>query len=55
MGAITSRLEKNDNVFRVEIPQEYVDKLGWRKGQILTLDIAESKLEVKKMQGFMGS
>ena len=55
MGAITSRLEESDEVYRVEVPQEFVKKLNWRKGQILTLVLDGEKLQVEKMQGFYGA
>lgn len=55
MVVITTRLEKNDDVFRIEIPKEYVTKLDWRKGQILSLDVSDEKLMVEKMHGFVGA
>ena len=55
MVTITSRLEKNDDIFTIEIPQEYVEKLDWRKGQILSLDVSGDKLQVEKLHGFMGA
>lgn len=54
MAVITSRLEKNDSVFRIEIPEKFVEKLGWRKGQILSLDVTGERLEVEKIHGFIG-
>jgi len=54
MPVITTRLEKDQDAFRVEIPQEYIEKLGWRKGQILSIDVEGDKLEIKHIQGFMG-
>ncbi len=55
MVVITSRLEKDENVYRIEVPQDYVEQLGWRKGQILQIDVKENKLQVEKLQGFMGA
>lgn len=54
MPIVTTRLEKIQEVYRVEIPKDYVEKLGWRKGQILSIDVEEDRLEIKHIQGFMG-
>jgi len=50
----TIRLIQQGDKFQVEIPQEYMGKLGWRHGQILEIDVEDSQAVIKKLQGFVG-
>ncbi|KEQ56717.1 hypothetical protein AAA799B03_00948 [Marine Group I thaumarchaeote SCGC AAA799-B03] len=51
----TTRLTKQGDRFEIEIPPECVEKLGWRKGLVLEIDIQDSKAIIKKLQGFVGT
>jgi len=50
----TTRLTQQENKFEIEIPQECMKELGWRKGYILEIDIKDSKAIIKKLHGFVG-
>ncbi|MDH3657142.1 MAG: hypothetical protein OEM77_03300 [Nitrosopumilus sp.] len=51
----TTKLQKqNDGVYEIEIPEEYISKLGWRNGHVLKIDADENKLVIEKLSGFMG-
>ena len=50
----TTRLAKQGDRFEVEIPHECVEKLGWRNGLVLEIDIQGSEAVIKKLQGFLG-
>lgn len=50
----TTRLNKQGDRFEIEIPPECVEKLGWREGLVLEIDIKESEAVIKKLQGFVG-
>ncbi len=52
--ANTTKLKQNDTTYEIEIPEEYVLKLGWRKGYVLKIDVVDGKLVVQKLSGFMG-
>ena len=51
----TTRLEKIDSKFVIEIPEECVEKLGWRNGSVLEIDTQNSKAVIQKLQGFVGT
>ncbi len=51
----TTRLTQLGDKFEIEIPQECMKELGWRKGYILEIDVKESKAIIKKMSGFVGT
>lgn len=50
----TTKIIQNGNKFNVEIPQECMEKLGWRNGHILQIDVENSQAVIKKLQGFVG-
>lgn len=51
----TTKLTKqNDGVYRIEIPEEYVSKLGWENGYVLKIDADDNKIVIEKLSGFMG-
>ena len=50
----TTRLTRQGDRFEIEIPHECVEKLGWRKGLVLEIDIQGSEAVIKKLQGFVG-
>lgn len=54
MTNTTNLVKDEDNVFHIEIPDEYVTKLGWRNGFVLKIDFDDSKVTVEKLSGFMG-
>jgi len=37
MSKIT-KLVRENNIFQIEIPEEYVKKLGWKNGFVLKID-----------------
>ncbi|MFQ5475804.1 MAG: hypothetical protein ACE5DT_02090 [Nitrosopumilus sp.] len=51
----TTRLTKqNEDMFKIEIPEEYISKLGWRNGHVLKIDVENEKIIIEKLSGFMG-
>ncbi|MGH1521227.1 MAG: hypothetical protein ACRBB2_02485 [Nitrosopumilus sp.] len=51
----TTKLIKQDNgIYLIEIPEEYVSKLGWRNGHILDITDDKEKRVIEKLHGFMG-
>ncbi len=54
MTKITRLVREEDNIFHIEIPEEYVTKLGWKNGFVLKIDSDDSKVTVEKLSGFMG-
>ena len=51
----TTKLIKQDSgIYLIEIPEEYVSKLGWRNGHILEITDDKEKLVIEKLHGFMG-
>jgi len=54
MEKTTRFTKQNDNTFEIEIPEEYISKLGWRKGHILKIDVENNKIVIEKLSGFMG-
>ncbi len=50
----TTRLTKQGDQYEIEIPQECIEKLGWKKGFVLEIDVRNSEAVIKKLQGFMG-
>jgi len=50
----TTRLIQKDKKFNIEIPQECMEKLGWRNGHILEIDVDNSQAIIKKIHGFVG-
>ncbi len=56
MGHVkTTRLTKQENMYEIEIPEEFVNKLDWRVGHILEISEQDNKLVIEKLHGFMGS
>ena len=54
MTKMTKLVREKNNIFHIEIPEEYVEKLGWRNGFMLKIDSDDSKVIVEKLSGFMG-
>jgi len=54
MTKTTKLVRDDDNVFHIEIPEEFVTKLNWRHGFVLKIDSDDSKVTVEKLSGFMG-
>ena len=51
----TTKLTKQDNgVCQIEIPEEYLSKLGWKNGYLLKIDVDDNKIVIEKLSGFMG-
>ena len=50
----TTRLTKNGSRYEIEIPEECIEKLGWRNGHVLEIDVQDSEAVIKKLQGFVG-
>lgn len=56
MGLIkTTRLKKQDSVYEIEIPKEFIVQLDWRDGHVLEISEYDNKLVIEKLHGFMGS
>ena len=51
----TTRLIKQDDLYEIEIPKDFVTKLDWRDGHILEINMEGEKLVIEKLHGFMGS
>ena len=51
----TTRLIKQDDIYEIEIPKDFVTKLDWRDGHVLEINIQGEKLVIEKLHGFMGS
>jgi len=51
----TTRLNKQDGIYKIEIPKELIDELKWMPGFILEINEEKDKLIVEKLHGFMGS
>ena len=51
----TTRLIKQDDIYEIEIPKDFVIKLDWRNGHILEINMEGEKLVIEKLHGFMGS
>ena len=51
----TTRLTKQGERFSIEIPPECIEKLGWRNGFVLEINIQDSKAVIKNLQGFVGA
>ncbi|HJJ22652.1 MAG TPA: hypothetical protein OQH54_02925 [Nitrosopumilus sp.] len=49
-----TKLKQNDDVYKIEISEEYVLKLGWRNGYVLKIDADENKLIIEKLSRFLG-
>ena len=50
----TKLVKQEDGSYRIEIPEEYVSKLGWRNGHVLELLDKDEKLVIEKLHGFVG-
>jgi AbrB family looped-hinge helix DNA binding protein len=42
------KLGKVGNSYRVTIPMDMISDLGWKEGDILRIDMNESKLSIRK-------
>jgi bifunctional DNA-binding transcriptional regulator/antitoxin component of YhaV-PrlF toxin-antitoxin module len=51
----TTRLKKQDSIYEIEIPKEFIIKLDWRDGHILEINEQNGKLVIEKIHGFLGS
>ncbi len=52
----TSKLIKQNNgVYQIDIPEEYISKLGWSNGYILKIDTRDNSIVIEKLSGFMGT
>ena len=54
MTNTTKLIQEKNNIFHIEIPEEYVTKLGWKNGFVLKIDSDDNKVTVAKLSGFMG-
>ena len=50
----TTRLKKQDSIYEIEIPQEFIKKLDWRDGHVLEINEQDNKLIIEKLHGFIG-
>ena len=50
----TTRL-REDDAYEIEIPPDFISKLGWRNGTILEIKLQNDHLVIEKLHGFMGS
>ncbi len=50
----TTRLKKRDNIYEIEIPEEFVNKFDWRNGHVLEIIEKDNKLVIDKIHGFLG-
>ena len=50
----TTQLKQNDGIYEIEIPEEYVTKLGWENGYLVEIYVDDNKLVIKKLSGFIG-
>ena len=54
MTKTTKLIQQDNGTYKVEIPEEYVAKLGWKNGHVLEVVDEDEKLVIEKLQGFMG-
>ena len=54
MTKTTRLIKQNDGTYQIEIPEEYVSKLGWATGYVLKIDADDDKIVIEKLTGFMG-
>ena len=54
MTKTTKLIKQNNNEYQIDIPEEYVSKLGWEDGYLLKIDVDDNKIVIKKLSGFMG-
>ena len=50
MTKTTKLIKQDDGVYRIEIPEDYISKLGWRNGHILEIDSTDEKLVIEKLE-----
>jgi hypothetical protein len=51
----TTRLIKQDDIYEIEIPKDFITKLEWQDGLVLEINMQGEKLIIEKLHGFMGS
>ena len=51
----TTRLKKQDGVYEIEIPEEFINKLAWRDGHVLEIVEKDDQLIIEKLHGFVGA
>ncbi len=54
MTKTTKLIKQKDDEYQISIPEEYVSQLGWRNGHVLQIEIADQKIVIQKLSGFMG-
>ena len=54
MTKTTKLIKQSDGISAIEVPEEYLSKLGWRNGHVLKIDADDKKLVIEKLTGFMG-
>ena len=54
MTKTTKLVQQEDGTYKIEIPEEYISKLGWRNGHVLEVVDKEEKLIIEKLHGFVG-
>jgi len=54
MTKTTKLIKQNDDVYHIDIPEEYVSRLGWENGYLLKIDVDDNKIVIEKLSGFMG-
>ena len=54
MTRTTKLIKQNDDAYNIDIPEEYVSKLGWKNGYLLKIDVDDNKIVIEKLSGFMG-
>ena len=50
----TTRLIKQDDIYEIEIPKEFLIKLDWRDGHILEINMQGEKLVIEKTSWLYG-
>ena len=51
----TTRLIKKEDMYVIEIPNDFVTQLDWRNGHVLEINLHGEKLVIERLHGFMGS
>jgi bifunctional DNA-binding transcriptional regulator/antitoxin component of YhaV-PrlF toxin-antitoxin module len=54
MTKTTKLIKQNDGTYEIEIPEEYISKLGWKTGYVLKINADDDKIVIQKLSGFMG-
>ena len=51
----TTRLKKQNNVYEIDIPEEFITNLDWQEGHLLEINTDGKQLVVEKLHGFVGT